>query len=266
MTRYSNTRLTQFENCPYAYDLKYNKKIETPYNTIEAFMGSRVHEALEKLYTDLQNDRMDSLEEILAYYDDRWFQEFDPGTIINNSKYSDDEQMEIGEQCIIRYYERMKPFDQISIAGLETDDELQLPDGNTYSVRIDKFGFKDGVFYVCDYKTSSWMKSQYEADNDRQLQMYALWVKRRYGLTKKVKMVWHMLKFDEDVESERSLPILEACEQEVVREIAEIESCTNWEPRQSNLCGWCTYRHMCPCFVKEPENGDEGDPDYVMDI
>src|SRR5574344_2753861 len=106
MTRYSNTRLTQFENCPYAYDLTYNKKTETPYNTIEAFMGSRVHEALEKLYTDLQNDRMDSLEEILAYYDDRWFQEFDPGTIINNSKYSDDEQMEIGEQCIIRYYER----------------------------------------------------------------------------------------------------------------------------------------------------------------
>lgn len=266
MTRYSNTRLTQFENCPYAYDLKYNRKVETPYNTIEAFMGSRVHEALEKLYTDLQNDRLDSLEELLAFYDDRWFTEFDPETIINNSRYSDDEQLEIGEECITRYYERMKPFDQINIAGLETDDELELPDGNTYSVRIDKFGFRDGVFYVCDYKTSSRMKSQYEADNDRQLQMYALWVKRRYGATKRVRMVWHMLKFDEDVTAEKSLFMLEACEQQVVREIAEIESCTQWEPRQSSLCGWCTYRYMCPCFVKVSDGDGEDDPGYVMDI
>ena len=259
MTRYSNTRLTQFENCPYAYDLKYNKKIETPYNTSEAFMGSRVHETLEKLYTDLQNDRMDSLEELLAYYDDRWFQEFDPGTIINNSKYSDDEQMEIGEQCIIHYYERMKPFDQISIAGLETDDELQLPDGNTYSVRIDKFGFKDGVFYVCDYKTSSRMKTQWEADCDRQLAMYALWVKRRYGRGHRVKMVWHMLKFDEGVTSERSMAELEMCEQQVVREIAEIESCKVWETREGPLCGWCMYRHMCPCFTDVSVDDAEDD-------
>lgn len=251
MTKYSNTRLTQFENCPYAYDLKYNKNVETPYTTIEAFMGSRVHEALEKLYTDLENDRMDSLEELLAYYDDRGYQEFDPEFTINNSKYSDDEQMEIGAECISHYYERMKPFDQMCIAGLETDDELELPDGNTYSVRIDKFGFADRVFYVCDYKTSSRMKTQWEADCDRQLGMYALWVKRRYGRSSRVKMVWHMLKFDQDVESERSTMDLEMCEQQVVRLISEIESCTNWETREGPLCGWCTYRHMCPCFIDE---------------
>jgi len=248
MTKYSNTRLTQFENCPYAYDLKYNQKIESPLNTVEAFMGSRVHETLEKLYTDLQNDKMDSLEELLAYYDDRWFQEYDPEYVINSSKYSDDEQMEIVEECISLYYKSKHPFDDICIAGLETDDELQLPDGNTYSVRIDKFGFKDGIYYVCDYKTSSWMKSQSDADHDRQLGMYALWVKRKYGMGSRVKMVWHMLKFGEDVVSERSSADLENCEKQVVELISQIESCKDWRTNKGPLCDWCAYRGMCPEF------------------
>ncbi len=253
MTKYSNTRLTQFENCPYAYNLKYNEKVETPYTTIESFMGTRVHEALEKLYTDLQNDKLDDLEELLAFYDDRWFNEFDPGCVINSSGYTDDEQMEIGEDCIARYYEANKPFDGMTIFGLETDDELELPDGNTYSVRIDKFGYADGAYCVCDYKTSSRMKTQWDADNDRQLAMYALWVKRRYGMGSKVRMVWHMLKFGEDVVSERTTSDLERCERHVVDLIRDIESCKDWSPRESSLCNWCTYRHLCPLFQDEGE-------------
>ncbi len=256
MTKYSYTRLAQFENCPYAYNLRYNEKVETPYTTIEAFMGARVHEALEKLYTDLQNDKLDDLEELLAFFDDRWFNEFDPGCVINSSGYTDDEQMEIGEDCIARYYEANAPFDKMTIFGIETDEELELPDGNTYSVRIDKFGYADGAYCVCDYKTSSRMKTQWDADNDRQLAMYALWVKRRYGTGSKVRMIWHMLKFGEDVVSERTTSDLERCERQVVDLIRDIESCKDWSPRESALCNWCTYRHMCPLFQDEEDEED----------
>ena len=67
MTQYSNTRLSQFENCRYAYDLIYNKGAKTPFQTIETFMGSRVHEALEKLYRDLEDDRLDTVPELLDF-------------------------------------------------------------------------------------------------------------------------------------------------------------------------------------------------------
>ena len=66
MTLYSHSRLTTFENCPYKYKLKYIDRVETEdFETVEAFLGSRVHDALEKLYRDLLNGKELSLGDLL---------------------------------------------------------------------------------------------------------------------------------------------------------------------------------------------------------
>ena len=250
MTNYSNSKLTQYENCRFAYNLHYNEGYESPYETIEAYLGKRVHETLEKLYADVQDDRIDTLEELIQFYNDRWDSEWHE-YIINSSRYDEYEQHDMGIQCLTDYYNRFYPFDQQSIAGLETDDILILPDGNTWSVRIDRFAFKGDTFYVCDYKTGNRMKSQYDADTDRQLAMYARWVREKYGKDKKVKLVWHMLKFDKDVESTRSNFELDILMDKVLREIHEIEMNEDWSPNPSKLCDWCVYRHKCPLHEKE---------------
>jgi len=247
MTKYSYSRINQFDNCPFAYNLHYNEGYDSPYETIEAFAGKRVHEALERLYTDLENDKVDTLDEILGFYHTRWDSEYNE-YVINSSDYSEDEQRDMGAECIERYYRRFEPFDDIHIAGLETEELMDLPDGNSWYVRIDKFGFRDGMFYVCDYKTGNRMKSQYDADTDIQLAMYGLWVKKRYGMDKRVILVWHMLKFDKDVISERSNMDLDNTERRVLSKIKEIESCTEWKPIRSPLCRWCVYQHKCPLF------------------
>lgn len=247
MTRYSHTRLSQFENCRYAYNLKYNEGAETPFETIEAFMGSRVHEAMEKLYTDLGDDRLDTSDELLRYYSDAWDSKYHD-EMIYNRELSEYDYKDIGAECISRYYERMKPFDQYCIAGVETDDLIDLPGGNTYSVRIDRLEFKGRTFRVCDYKTSGSMKSQWDADADRQLAMYALWVHRRYGPGIDVKLVWHMMRFDCDVESGRSRIQLDGVLEKVLDEISAIERCRSWPTNPGRLCDWCCYRHMCPEF------------------
>ncbi|MEM3402566.1 MAG: PD-(D/E)XK nuclease family protein, partial [Candidatus Hadarchaeales archaeon] len=66
MTEYSHSRLTTFENCPMAYKLKYivRLELEEGFETVEAFMGSRVHEALRRLYEDLMHEKLLSLEEL----------------------------------------------------------------------------------------------------------------------------------------------------------------------------------------------------------
>lgn len=255
MTRYSHTRLSQFDNCRYAYDLRYNRGVESPYETIEAFTGKVVHEALASLYNDLQDDVLRSKEEILETYRGIWDSAYH-GCMINNTDWSDDDWMDMGAGWISAYYDRKHPFDDMHIAGIETDDLLELPDGNTYSVRIDRFGFKDGVFYVCDYKTGGRRMSQWAADTDRQLAMYAVWVKQRYGQEKRVKLVWHMLRFNEDVESERSYFELQDQVNRVVGKIREIEACDDWSPNEGRLCDWCVYRHMCPLFEDEYRSGE----------
>jgi len=51
MLLYSHSRLSSFEQCPQKFKLKYIDKAEVEVEeTIERFLGSRVHDALEKRY------------------------------------------------------------------------------------------------------------------------------------------------------------------------------------------------------------------------
>ena len=83
MTIYSHSRLTTFENCPYKYKLKYIDRVETEdFETVETFLGSLVHEVLEKLYKDLLNGKENSLEELLEFYEQEWERQWSPDIVI----------------------------------------------------------------------------------------------------------------------------------------------------------------------------------------
>jgi len=64
---YSHSKLSTYENCPRQYKLRYIDRIKPPEEEegIEAFLGSRVHEALEKLYKELILTKINALEDLL---------------------------------------------------------------------------------------------------------------------------------------------------------------------------------------------------------
>ena len=64
MPTYSHSRLSTFEKCRLQYKYRYIDRIRRDVQGIEAFMGNRVHEALEKLYKDLMMERTPALEEL----------------------------------------------------------------------------------------------------------------------------------------------------------------------------------------------------------
>lgn len=252
MTNYSQTRLNCYEKCPYEYKLKYVDRVRSDVpSTIEAFMGSRVHEALEQLYRHLEHQVRWSQDELLAYYDESWRKQYTADILIAKPEYTAENYRLTGRSYLEHYYERMQPFDQLTILGLETQDVLPLPDGNTWSVRIDKLAKKGDTYYVCDYKTEQNMRTQTEADGDRQLAMYALWVRRNFPDAKHVVLLWHMLKFDTDVTSERTDGQLAALEQDILRQIKTVESDREYPTNVSNLCNYCVYKSQCPAFAHE---------------
>ncbi len=51
---YSHSRLSTFEDCPKRFEYRYVLKIPTETEGIEAFVGKRVHEILERLYQAAQ--------------------------------------------------------------------------------------------------------------------------------------------------------------------------------------------------------------------
>jgi putative RecB family exonuclease len=53
MTIYSHSRLETFKICPLKYKFSYIDKIKREEEGIEAFLGSRFHEVMERIYKDL---------------------------------------------------------------------------------------------------------------------------------------------------------------------------------------------------------------------
>jgi putative RecB family exonuclease len=116
-----------------------------------------------------------------------------------------------------------------------------------------------GIITFVDYKTNSRMKDQEEADEDRQLAMYSIWVKDRFKDAKSVKLVWHMLAFNKDAVSERTEEQLKELQNRVIQLIKEIklaEEENEFPRKQSALCDYCIYKKMCPSFkhLAEIEN------------
>ncbi|VVB82726.1 PD-(D/E)XK nuclease superfamily protein [uncultured archaeon] len=258
MATYSHSKISTYENCPYQYKLHYIDKVEveTP-TTIEPFMGDMVHQSLEDLYKRKKFKQRISKETLIKFYRDLWDKSYSEDIRIVKDGLDAKNYKKMGEKFLSDYYDRMKPFEQMTILGLETQDRMTLPDGNQWHVRIDKLGCDDkGNYYVCDYKTNSRMKDQEEADSDRQLAMYSIWVKDKFKDAKSVKLIWHMLAFNKDAVSERTEKQLKELQEQIVNLIKEIEKATkenNFPRKQSALCDYCVYKEQCPSFKHEIE-------------
>ena len=48
-TVYSHSRLSSFENCPRQFYYRYVERVPIETESVEAFVGKRVHEVLERL-------------------------------------------------------------------------------------------------------------------------------------------------------------------------------------------------------------------------
>ena len=261
MEVYSHSRIETFKQCRYKYKLRYIDKVKVKVpTTVEAFMGSCVHSALEWLYNTIKEfGRTPSKEEMLNRYISEWNNNWSDDILIVRKDTSREDYQRKGEMLLAKYYERYSPFNQRRIVEVETKERIRLSDEHGYHIRIDRLDVKGDTCYVCDYKTSSRLKTQEEADKDMQLAMYALWVKQHLGSCSRVKLVWYLLPFNREVVSERSDEELEEAKRKTEEAIKMIESATDFSPNPSRLCDWCEYKELCPLFSHKSEADDNAD-------
>jgi hypothetical protein len=62
----------------------------------------------------------------------------------------------------------------------------------------------DGLYEIHDYKTNTELPAQKFLDEDRQLAMYSIWVKQEFEDCKDVRLVWHFLAHDTEMDSYRT--------------------------------------------------------------
>ncbi len=249
MPAYSHSQLSTYETCPHQYKLAYINKIEVETEGIEAFMGSRVHDALEKLYRDLKVTRLNSLEELLSFYHQSWEKNWNGMVQIIRKGYTADDYHRLGEKCITDYYKRYHPFDQGRTLGLEENIFFPLEEERGYWIRgvIDRLTLLDhSILEIHDYKTSGRLSTQGDVNSDRQLAFYQMGVKEKWKDVQEIRLIWHYLSFDVEIRSSRTPEQLHELRQKTLDLIEKIESDRFLLPRESPLCDWCDYQGLCP--------------------
>ncbi|MDD5473211.1 MAG: PD-(D/E)XK nuclease family protein [Candidatus Methanoperedens sp.] len=248
MTVYSHSRLSTFENCPLQYRLKYVDKIKLDESeTIEAFMGSRVHEALEKLYKDLRLSKTNTVDELLSFYDDNWKKNYSGDIRVVKEGYSPQNYRDTGAKCIREYYARYQPFNDGKTLGIEQIIHIDI---EGYKLRgfIDRLSCSGGIYEIHDYKTSQYLPLQSHFDSDRQLALYQLGVQDMFADVREVDLVWHYLVFDKEIRSRRAAQELLELKNEILVLIGTIERAeedNDFQAKETGLCDWCEYQSLC---------------------
>jgi len=248
MARYSYSKLNTYRTCPLQYRFRYIDKIRIEVAPgVEAFMGSRAHDALEWLYKQVGHGRVPTQDDVVAVYNERWDAERPGDLRIVNEDLDEAAYRDAGRRCLELYYRRHTPFDEGIVLGLEEGFQIPLENGIVLNGFIDRLmKTEDGVYEVHDYKTSQRLPTPAKARADEQGGWYALAVRKRFPHAREVRLVWHYLRHDEEIESERTPEEAEALEQDIVCRVRTIEAAAEFPAHESALCDWCDYFGICP--------------------
>ncbi len=255
-TVYSHSRLSSFEQCKQKFQFRYLLEIPEDSEGVEAFVGKRVHEILERLYQFVGRDQVPSLRRVLERYDAEFDQHYDAERIrIVRTEFKRDYYHKLGADCLSRFYRRYYPFDQEETLGLEHHVLFDLDHAGEYRVQgfIDRVcRTKDGTIEIQDYKTGKWVPSRKQLDMERQLALYQLGLAGEYGTEQPMRLVWHYLARGQTRTSSRTPEQLDTLRRDTIALIDEIEATTDFPAQKSNLCNWCEYKKICPAFDGVP--------------
>ncbi len=258
MPIWSHSRISSFEKCPLQYRYRYIDRIPRDTQGIEAFLGNRVHEALERLYDEAGQGRTPTLDALIDSYRQEWGAKFSDKITIVRANDGPALYRQRGETCITTYYARHRPFDQAETLGLEERVQMALDADGRYQLQgyIDRLARgTDGVLEIHDYKTSSKLPRPDDLKRDRQLTLYQMAVQRRFPEAREVRLIWHYLVQDQTLRSSRTPADLDRTRSETIRSIDRIEAAREYPPHESALCRWCEYQGICPLFAKPAAPG-----------
>lgn len=249
MVVYSHSQLSMYEDCPLKYKLCYRDQIERETEGIEGFLGLRVHETLKKCYDDIRFTKLNSLSDLIGYYNKIWQENWHDSIIVVRPELTPEHYRVLGEKLIETYYKRYSPFGSDITIATEMDLYFSLDDKNKYRMtgRIDRLSrTQDDVYEIHDYKTSIYLPSQEQVNKDRQLGLYQVGVQKKWPDVKNIQLVWHYLAFDKELVSYRTPEVVSDLIKNTKSLIDEIESTKDFPPKESELCEWCEYPDLCP--------------------
>lgn len=251
---FSHSKIGCFEQCPLKFKLKYIDRIEPDIEkTIEAHLGSVVHDTLEWLYKQVEKKEIPSIDKVIEYFSEKWEKDMTKGTEIIKPEMTEKDYFNKGVEFLISYYMKNQPFNDGTLE-CEKKVVLDLDDYGEYKIigYIDRLAYNQetGQYEIHDYKTANNMPEKTSIENDRQLALYSIAIKELFDISdsNQISLIWHYLAHNQKIHSKRTDTEIENLKKETLEKIKEIEETQKtgeFPACPSILCNWCEFKNTC---------------------
>jgi RecB family exonuclease len=259
------TSLETFRNCPRKYCFDRDPEIKRAYRkpTIETFIGSSIHDALERFFdparTPIPSRNYETLVQCLR---DAWSGKDMRGkwgvqrreerkTLFGADRAT---EAAAGEKAKHLLWGFAQTQDLKAVpATREVFHEIPFGGGrHVLAGKIDRIDREGDALAVVDYKTGKSKTAEQVRADDLQLAAYALIVGRKFRApVRRCSMIY--LQESKEVGFEPDAEWLGAKEDELLglldgieAEEARPDGPEKFPPTPNTLCGWCDYRPLCP--------------------
>ena len=259
--RFSYSRISTFEQCPARYRFIYLEGRPAGGESVEAFLGSRVHEALEWLYRQRLEGREVQFDALLAQYRSLWREAWHGYIHIADGAWRTDDYYQLGQRSLAGYFRRFAPFEEpvdsvehtitfdagtASTTGAgEGDKEYKM---TAVLDRVDSHGA--GWWSIHDYKSGKRMLTASGAPKDLQMRVYFLALLKTQPDVERVDVVWHYLRHGRELRLDNvdwsATRIATMLRKRIDKLRAAEAEPSQLTPNESILCNWCYYWDVCP--------------------
>ena len=269
---FSYSKISTYKTCPQRYKINYINKINKSHESIEAFMGKRVHEVLEWLYNEREHiGSFCAVDHLLDKYNEFWNGKWHQNIYLARQQFSiikkknkkfrsyisldRNKQIykDIGSKCLVNYYKRyIKNFNK-NILGVEIKCSVKI-NGIKFNCIIDRLDEEEkGKYIIYDYKTGKKPISNSKAKTDLQLSLYHMAVAQNFKNYKEIILKWYYLRSDRIVTIKHTKDKISKLENKIIQQIEKIKNDKYYYAKKSLLCDWCYFWEECEVMsIKNP--------------
>jgi len=246
----SPSRAHDFEQCPLLFRFRVVDRLPEPTSEAAA-RGTLVHSVLEHLFDLPAAGR--TPEAALAALPGEW-------EVLRASApaygdlfaTSEQEQAWLGTAgALLTSYFTLEDPTRLEPAERELHVRTDLVDGPQLRGIVDRLDVApNGWIRVVDYKTGRAPREGYEGQALFQMRFYAYVVWQTRGVLPRLLQLVYLASGTvlRHEPTEAEMRTLEVRVRALWAQVQQTARTGRWTPRQSALCGWCSFRDLCPAF------------------
>ena len=245
----SPSSIAVFQQCPLRFKFSKIDGFREP-DTEATIMGNFVHEILEMLFRMAPEDR--TIDYAKSVASGLWNEGNWKNKVIDVIGKDENQLREFRWKswwCLENYFKIEDP-QNIEPDGIEHEVN-GLIDGVKIKGFIDRWSCVDNEITVSDYKTGKTPAPKYRKDKFIQLLIYAILLEQETGIpSKKIELLY--LKEGKVLSSEVKEEDISHVKSTIVNVHSEMmKRCEvgKFEYKTSTLCGWCSFKKMCPAWT-----------------